>query len=182
MRLALITIMVSALAAAMAPARALAPALLQPICRIDRRPGSRNNEDRPARSGGTRSPAIAHAAALGRAEPAGRMRAREQDYAIGRVRGRTLTIVLMAAICALGAGVRLWQLDAVGFNSDEAVYAGQAASIAHHPDFRELFPVFRAHPLLFQTILSIGFQIGWTEVFARVVSAVVGVLTVVLVF
>src|SRR6266496_5336712 len=36
----------------------------------------------------------------------------------------------MAAILGTGVFLRLWQLTAVGFNSDEAVYAGQAASLA----------------------------------------------------
>ena len=36
--------------------------------------------------------------------------------------------VLLVAL--LGALIRLWQIGSLGFNSDEAVYAGQAASIA----------------------------------------------------
>ena len=33
-------------------------------------------------------------------------------------------------VLALGIFLRYWRLNALGFNSDEAVYAGQAASIA----------------------------------------------------
>ena len=39
-------------------------------------------------------------------------------------------VVLVALI---GAFLRLWQLGSLGFNSDEAVYAGQAASLAGDP-------------------------------------------------
>ena len=38
----------------------------------------------------------------------------------------------------------------MGFNSDEAVYAGQAASLAGNPHYTGTFPVFRAHPMLVQ--------------------------------
>jgi hypothetical protein len=85
-------------------------------------------------------------------------------------------------ILAAAALVRLWQINDVGFNSDEAVYAGQAASIADDPVLGELFPVFRAHPLLFQTVLSGGFQLGLGEWFARVIAAALGVATVYLVY
>ncbi len=85
---------------------------------------------------------------------------------------------------AVGAGifVRLWQINALGFNSDEAVYAGQAASIAHDPELSKFFPVFRAHPLLFQSILSLGFQFGVSDLFGRLLSAGFGVATVILAY
>jgi hypothetical protein len=74
---------------------------------------------------------------------------------------RTLALsAAMGGIVGVAFFLRLWQLNALGFNSDEAVYAGQAASIADHPDLKEFFPTFRAHPLLFQTILSIGYHLG----------------------
>ena len=41
-------------------------------------------------------------------------------------------VVLVALI---GAFFRLWQLGSLGFNSDVAVYAGQAASVAGRPEF-----------------------------------------------
>ncbi|HKN45553.1 MAG TPA: hypothetical protein VJW23_16705, partial [Propionibacteriaceae bacterium] len=55
-----------------------------------------------------------------------------------------------AFLIALGVGVflRYWRLSALGFNSDEAVYAGQAASIAGQEAYLPYFPIFRAHPLL----------------------------------
>jgi hypothetical protein len=90
--------------------------------------------------------------------------------------------VHLAAILAVAAGLRLWQLNDVGFNSDEAVYSGQAAAIAGDPELKELFPVFRAHPLLFQTFLSLGFRIDLGVGFERVVSAAAGVATVYLTY
>lgn len=87
----------------------------------------------------------------------------------------------LAAILALATFVRLWQINALGYNSDEAVYSGQGAAIADDP-LSEFFPAFRAHPLLMQTIFSIGYQIGAGEIFARLVVAALGVATVYVVY
>jgi hypothetical protein len=91
---------------------------------------------------------------------------------------RVSTWVVLATIAAAGAFLRFWQLNRYGFNSDEAVYAGQAASIAGQEDLSNFFPTFRAHPLLFQTLLSIGFKLGWYDLFARIVAATIGIATV----
>jgi len=77
---------------------------------------------------------------------------------------------------ALGGGAlfRLWQINAVGFNSDEAVYAGQAAAIVGDPSLAPYFPLFRAHPLLYQFILSLGLTITGIEkldLMSRVLTA-----------
>lgn len=88
----------------------------------------------------------------------------------------------LTAILAGGAFLRLWQINEVGYNSDEAVYAGQGASIADDPELKQYFPVFRAHPLLFQTILSIGYHFGGGDLYGRVASAAFGVATIALVF
>lgn len=82
-------------------------------------------------------------------------------------------IILVAAI-AVGAGLRIWQLGVLGYNTDEAVYAGQAAAIAGTPVLRDLFPIFRAHPLLFQFVLSLIFRVGFTDLAGRLLSAAVG--------
>jgi hypothetical protein len=84
----------------------------------------------------------------------------------------------LAFILAIAALVRVWHLNGTGFNSDEAVYAGQAAAIADHPELGELFPIFRAHPLLVQTLLSVGFQLHLPEGFERLTIAAIGVATV----
>ena len=78
--------------------------------------------------------------------------------------------------------MRVWHLATVGFNSDEAVYAGQGASIAGDAALRPFFPIFRAHPLLYQTALSFGFLFGGGDRFGRVLSAAVGLATVVLTY
>lgn len=118
----------------------------------------------------------------------------EADVALGRpshvaapVRAfavsRTLAVsASLGGIAGVAFFLRLWELNAFGFNSDEAVYAGQAASIADHPNLKEFFPTFRAHPLLFQTILSVGYHLGGYDLFGRVVAAVFGVATVLLVY
>jgi 4-amino-4-deoxy-L-arabinose transferase-like glycosyltransferase len=86
--------------------------------------------------------------------------------------------LLLAAILLIAAGLRIWQINAIGLNSDETVYAGQGASIASNPDLAPYFPTFRAHPLLFQAILSLGFLLDGDPVLGRVVAAVLGVATV----
>lgn len=70
--------------------------------------------------------------------------------------------------------LRVFQLNALGFNSDEAVYAGQAASIAGQPAFLESFPIFRAHPLLFQTVLSVVYQGSVSDLAGRLVAVTFG--------
>ncbi len=84
-------------------------------------------------------------------------------------------LVLIAVLAVL---LRVWNLDALGFNSDEAVYAGQGASIAGNREFLPYFPVFRAHPLLFQSIVSIPYQWGVSPLIGRLLSAAFGVATV----
>src|SRR5947209_7971931 len=88
----------------------------------------------------------------------------------------------LAAIMVIGACARLWALDSVGFNSDEAVYAGQAAAIADDPVLTPFFPIFRAHPILFQAFLSLAFQFGVSDLLGRSVVAAVGLATVGLVY
>lgn len=88
----------------------------------------------------------------------------------------------LAVVLGVGTFLRVWQINALGFNSDEAVYAGQAASIANDETLRTFFPIFRAHPLLFQALLSLGFQFGVADVTGRLLSAGMGVGTVFLVY
>ena len=83
---------------------------------------------------------------------------------------------------ALSVFLRFWQLTAVGFNSDEAVYTGSAASIAGNSHAGGDFPVFRAHPLLFQTLLSLVLRVHDTDWTARAFAAAIGVATVGLTF
>src|SRR5690348_10502428 len=91
-------------------------------------------------------------------------------------------VLPVVAVHVVAALVRFWQLDHVGFNSDEAVYAGSAAAIAGDPARQAIFPVFRAHPVLFQMLVSLVFRAGGGDGSARAVSAVAGVLTVTVVY
>ncbi len=102
-------------------------------------------------------------------------------YELLKVRDLAASAAL-AGVLAIGSFIRVWQINAVGFNSDEAVYAGQAASIANETDLVEFFPIFRAHPLLFQSVLSIGFPFGAGDLFSRLVSAAIGIATIYLVY
>ena len=77
----------------------------------------------------------------------------------------------------VGLLLRLVNLNAFGFNSDEAVYAGQSASLAGNPLFVNQFPIFRAHPLLLQSLLSPLFSSGTPDLRGRVVVAFLGVAT-----
>src|SRR3712207_601665 len=76
-------------------------------------------------------------------------------------------LIFVLAIAA-GAVLRLWQINATGFNTDEAVYSGQAAGIVGDPTLKPYFPVFRAHPLLSQFMVALLFRYtGTSDVVAR---------------
>ena len=117
-----------------------------------------------------------------RASPAGR-HARPVPDLGQRVRA-ALACVATHRIARAGrpraspAFLRFWQLDAVGFNSDEAVYTGTAASIAGNPALGGIFPIFRAHPVLFQMLLSLLLEDDVSDWTARALPAVIGVCTV----
>jgi 4-amino-4-deoxy-L-arabinose transferase-like glycosyltransferase len=90
--------------------------------------------------------------------------------------------VWLGAILFVAAFVRTWGLNHVGFNSDETVYAGQAASIAGNVTLQKFFPIYRAHPLLFQSLLSVLYQITTSDYAARLLSVSFGVGTVFLTY
>lgn len=85
--------------------------------------------------------------------------------------------VTLAAL-VLGGALRLVALGRVGLNSDEAVYAAQAASLAGNQHFSPLFPIVRAHPLLVQMLISPMYAHGVPDVPGRYVAAAFGVGTV----
>jgi hypothetical protein len=91
-------------------------------------------------------------------------------------RRELLPVVVVAAV------LRFVDLGAVGLNSDEAVYAGQAASLANNPHFSALFPIVRAHPLLMQITMSWLYARGIPDTPGRYVAALFGVGTVALVY
>jgi MFS family permease len=90
--------------------------------------------------------------------------------------------IWLAVTLVVALAVRLVNLNAVGFNSDEAVYSGQAASLAGNPLFTTQFPVFRAHPLLLPVLMSPLFSSGTPDLRGRVFVAFLGVATVFVVF
>lgn len=85
-------------------------------------------------------------------------------------------------ILGVGAFLRLWQINNLGYNSDEAVYAGQAAAMAADPTLKAIFPVFRAHPLLFQFVLALSFSFGVNDLVGRLMSVALGLATICLVY
>ncbi len=92
---------------------------------------------------------------------------------------RVIGVVLVSAVAV---GLRVWGLNQLGYNTDEAVYAGQAAAIARAPILKDIFPIFRAHPLLFQFVLALVFSFGVSDIAGRLVAVVVGLATVYLTY
>lgn len=82
-------------------------------------------------------------------------------------------------IIALGFFLRSWDLGWNGFNGDESIYSGQAASLLGEKDFLKDFAVFRAHPLLLQSLLSVAFALfGIHDTVARTVPVIFGTLSI----
>ncbi len=82
--------------------------------------------------------------------------------------------VLFVFTMAVGLVLRVVNLNAVGLNSDEAVYAGQGGSLLGVSDLNEHFSIFRAHPLLLQFVSGTVFHItGPSDHAIRLVVAVV---------
>src|SRR3978361_420451 len=108
----------------------------------------------------------------------------EQTTTTGSNRSRKLvyTVLPVLAVLAVATLLRFWQLDRIGFNSDEAVYTGTAASIAGNSSLSPYFPIFRAHPVLFQMLLSLFMQGHVSDWTARALAAGIGVLTVALTY
>ncbi len=82
--------------------------------------------------------------------------------------GAAARLLSVAAVMTLAVGLRLVDLDRIGFNSDEAVYSGQAGALIGDPAMAGFFSVFRAHPLLLQVLLGGLFSIvGISDLAAR---------------
>jgi hypothetical protein len=97
-----------------------------------------------------------------------------------RQRKRMLLSLALLVLVGVALYVRLIHLTALGFNSDEAVYTGQAGALAGVGDYARSFSPFRAHPLLLQTILAMEFTIlgHMSEFMARATVVVAGVAAV----
>jgi hypothetical protein len=91
-----------------------------------------------------------------------------------------ITWIAAAAIFGIAAGVRLLGVGRFGFNSDEAVYAGQAAALAGHHEYAAMFGVFRAHPLLVHLAVSFVYRLtGVNDLAPRLVCVAAGLAMVV---
>lgn len=87
--------------------------------------------------------------------------------------------ISLIVIIALGFFLRCWDLGWNGFNGDESIYSGQAASLLGEEDYLKDFAVFRAHPLLLQSLLSVGFALfGIHDTVARMIPVIFGTLTI----
>jgi hypothetical protein len=73
---------------------------------------------------------------------------------------RRLALLTNGEIVAIGAVIRLVNINSVGLNSDEAVNSGQAAALSGDVGYQQFLAIFRAHPLLVHFMLSVIFQIG----------------------
>ena len=93
---------------------------------------------------------------------------------------RFSVLAAIVAIVGVAVIVRFMHLTALGFNSDEAVYTGQAGSLAGVGAFGRSFSPFRAHPLLLQTVLAIEFLAfgHMSEYASRATVALLGVASV----
>jgi hypothetical protein len=107
----------------------------------------------------------------------------ERALALARAFAATLVAWLpLLLIMAVATVARLWSLNALGYNTDEAVYSGQAAAIAQDPTLSQIFPVFRAHPLLFQFVLAIVYHYGVSDLTGRLLAVAIGLATVFLAY
>ena len=111
--------------------------------------------------------------------PAGRRAGRRRSR-------RVLGGVALAVIVGLGALLRFWNLDRVGFRGDEAVYAGQAALLAGEQELKRYFILMsrgNSNFLLYQRIVSLGYRaFGVSDGFARAVAATFSTATILVVF
>ena len=114
--------------------------------------------------------------------PAGTTRSRPRVFGLTGIQEATISRVLVAFSMATGSFLRLWQINAMGYNTDEAVYAGQAAAIAGVSGLKDIFPIFRAHPLLVPFLLSLIYKIQFSDLAGRILAVVFGLGTVYLTY
>ena len=105
------------------------------------------------------------------------------DRVVAKLRVDARLWLGLAGIILAGAFVRIWAIASVGFNNDEAVYAGQGASLAADPVYSNLFAIFRAHPLLTQFLYSISFRFfGVDDVAPRLITVGFGLAAIALAY
>ncbi|MGZ6316274.1 MAG: ArnT family glycosyltransferase [Anaerolineales bacterium] len=107
---------------------------------------------------------------------------RTRNVAVPFISEAVLARLILVLAMASGAFLRIWQINAIGYNTDEAVYSGQAAAIAGVPGLKDIFPVFRAHPLLFQFVLSLIYKFSFNDLSGRLLAAAIGLATIYLTY
>jgi len=107
---------------------------------------------------------------------------RPKAVTISAVHEVAISRLVLAISLVSGSILRLWQINAMGYNTDEAVYAGQAAAIAGVPGLKDIFPIFRAHPLLIQFLLALIYKIQFSDVAGRILAVAFGLGTVYLTY
>ena len=107
---------------------------------------------------------------------------RPRSAAVSAVHEVANSRLLLAIALVSGSVLRLWQINAMGYNTDEAVYAGQAAAIAGVAGLKDIFPIFRAHPLLIQFVLALIYKIQFSDLAGRLLAVAIGLGTVYLTY
>jgi 4-amino-4-deoxy-L-arabinose transferase-like glycosyltransferase len=88
-------------------------------------------------------------------------------------KARVLEALALAAILGIATALRVVDIARIGFNSDEAVYAGQGAALTGDPALADFFSIFRAHPLLLQLLIGGLFKaVGVSDVAARLLVSI----------
>ena len=102
---------------------------------------------------------------------------------IAQTKSTKLEISFLVVLVIVASVVRFWDLGYIGFNNDEAIYSGQAATLAGFEEYGEHFSIFRAHPLLVQYFVSILFgNFGISDTIARIVPAIFGIFAVIITY
>jgi 4-amino-4-deoxy-L-arabinose transferase-like glycosyltransferase len=96
----------------------------------------------------------------------------------GADRARLVEIAVLLALVAVAIVLRFYDLDRYGVRGDEAIYSGQASTLAGDPERSLYFAVFRAHPLLYQSVLAVLYGAGMPDMAGRWLVAGFGVAAV----
>ncbi|MHB8508099.1 MAG: ArnT family glycosyltransferase [Candidatus Dormibacteria bacterium] len=98
-------------------------------------------------------------------------------------RRRILELVVLAAIVAVAAGLRMWALDSQpgGLYPDEAAEGYDAQRLLHQPGFHPVFfPDDGGREALYAYVVAIAFRVAGESIpVLRATSAIIGVLAVV---
>jgi hypothetical protein len=96
----------------------------------------------------------------------------------GADRARLVEIAVLLGLIAVAIVLRFYDLDRYGVRGDEAIYSGQASTLSGDPERSLYFAVFRAHPLLYQSVLAVLYGAGMPDMGARWLVAGFGVAAV----